>query len=113
MKKGKRLSKVDGLRVLTRAYFLIKKRYESFICIAIVEAADMLELADRKNDFVHELIPELRMFKPINKRINEVWFDSLDEDIRLYILHTLINIYNDNDHPDIVERIARKIRSIF
>ena len=58
------------------------------------------------------------MFKPINKRINEVWFDSLDEDIRLYILHTLINIYNDNiyndnDHPDIVERIARKIRSIF
>lgn len=79
MKKGKRLSKVDGLRVLTRAYFLIKKRYESFI----------------------------------NKRINEVWFDSLDEDIRLYILHTLINIYNDNDHPDIVERIVRKIRSIF
>lgn len=48
MKKGKRLSKADGLRVLTRAYFLIKKRYESFICIAIVEAADMLELADRK-----------------------------------------------------------------
>jgi hypothetical protein len=81
--------------------------------MAIVEAADMLGLADRKDDFAYELIPELRMFKPINKRIDELWFDSLDEDTRLYILHRLIDIYNDNDHPDIVERIARKIRSIF
>ena len=48
MKKGRRLSKADGLKVLTRAYSLIKKGYESFICIAIVEAADMLKLADRK-----------------------------------------------------------------
>jgi hypothetical protein len=81
--------------------------------VAIVEAADMLELADRKDDFAYELIPELRMFKPINKRIDELWFDSLDEDTRLYILRRLIDIYNDNDHSDIVERIARKIRSIF
>ena len=42
-----------------------------------------------------------------------LWFDSLDEDTRLYILRRLIDIYNDNDHSDIVERIARKIRSIF
>lgn len=113
MKKGKRLSKADGLRVLIRAYHLIKNRHESFICVAIVEAADMLELADRKDDFAYELIPELRMFKPINKRIDELWFDSLDEDTRLYILRRLIDIYNDNDHSDIVKRIARKIRSIF
>lgn len=31
----------------------------------------------------------------------------------LHIIDTLIDIYNGNDHPDIVERVARKIRSIF
>lgn len=53
------------------------------------------------------------MFKPINSRIEEIWFDFSDKYTRLYILRTLINIYNDTDHPDIVEKIARKIRSIF
>lgn len=53
------------------------------------------------------------MFKPINSRIEEIWFDFSDKYTRLYILRTLINIYNDTDHPDIVEKIDRKIRSIF
>ena len=35
------------------------------------------------------------------------------KNIRLHIIDTLIDIYNGNDHPDIVERVARKIRSIF
>ena len=50
------MSEEDGLRVVKRAYVLIEKSNGSFICIAIVEAADMLELADRKNDFDHEII---------------------------------------------------------
>jgi hypothetical protein len=53
------------------------------------------------------------MFKPINSRIEEIWFNLSYKDTRLYILHTLINICNDTDHPNIVEKIARKIRSIF
>ena len=53
------------------------------------------------------------MFKPIDRRIEEIWFNLSYKDTRLYILHTLINIYNDTDHPNIVEKIARKIRSIF
>lgn len=113
MKKGKRLSKADGLRVLIGAYNAIECRRELTMCAAITETANMLGLVDRKKVLAYELIPELRMFKPINKRIDELWFDSLDEDTRLYILRRLIDIYNDNDHSDIVERIARKIRSIF
>lgn len=53
------------------------------------------------------------MFKPINSRIEEAWFNLSDKYTRLYILRTLINTYNDTDHPNIVEKIARKIRSIF
>lgn len=112
MKKGKRLSKADGLRVLIRAYHLIKNRHESFICVAIVEAADMLGLA-HDDDLAYELIPELRMFKPIDKHLNSFWFDWDERDKRLCILKTLIDIYSDNDHSDILERISRKIRSIF
>lgn len=35
MKKGKRLSKADALRVLRRAYNLIKNDNYAFMCIAI------------------------------------------------------------------------------
>ena len=42
------------------------------------------------------------MFKPINSRIEEAWFNLSDKYTRLYILRTLINIYNDTDHPGIV-----------
>lgn len=112
MKKGKRLSKADALRVLRRAYDLIKNDNYTFMCRAIEKAAVELSLAER-SCVAYELIPELRMFKPINSRIEEIWFDFSDKYTRLYILRTLINIYNDTDHPDIVEKIARKIRSIF
>lgn len=43
----------------------------------------------------------------------DFWFHSSKKNIRLHIIDTLIDIYNGNDHPDIVERVARKIRSIF
>ena len=56
MKKGKRLSKADGLRVLTEAYDSIKNYSESCMCIAIVESADMLGLA-HDDDLAYELIP--------------------------------------------------------
>lgn len=39
MKKGKRLSKADALRVLTKAYNLIKNDNYAFICIAIERTA--------------------------------------------------------------------------
>ena len=112
MKKGKILSKADGLRVLTEAYDSIKNYSESCMCIAIVESADMLGLAHDDN-LAYELIPELRMFKPIDKQLNSFWFNWNERDKRLCILKTLIDIYSDNDHPDILERIDRKIRSIF
>lgn len=53
------------------------------------------------------------MFKPIDKQLNSFWFNWNERDKRLCILKTLIDIYSDDDHPDIVERISRKIRSIF
>lgn len=37
----------------------------------------------------------------------------IKEKHKVHIIDTLIDIYNGNDHPDIVERVARKIRSIF
>lgn len=113
MRKGKRLSKADGLRVLIGAYNAIECRRELTMCAAITETANTLGLVDRKKVLAYELIPELRMFKPINSRIEEAWFNLSDKYTRLYILRTLINIYNDTDHPGIVEKIARKIRSIF
>lgn len=91
MKKGKRLSKADALRVLRRAYDLIAERS----CVACY------------------LIPELKMFKPVNRKNGDFWFHPSKKNIRLHIIDTLIDIYNGNDHPDIVERVARKIRSIF
>lgn len=112
MKKEKRLSKADGLRVLTEAYDSIKNYSENCMCIAIVESANMLGLS-HDDDLAYELIPELRMFKPIDKNLNSFWFNLDERDKRLSILKTLIDIYNDNDHPDILERIDRKIRSIF
>lgn len=112
MKKEKRLSKADGLRVLTKAYDSIKNYSRECMCIAIVESADMLGLA-HDDDLAYELIPELRMFKPIDKHLNSFWFNWDERDKRLCILKKLIDIYSDNDHPDILERIDRKIRSIF
>lgn len=100
MKKGKRLSKADALRVLRRAYDLIKNDNYTFMCRAIEKAAVELSLAERSCVACY-LIPEL------------FWFHSSKKNIRLHIIDTLIDIYNGNDHPDIVERVARKIRSIF
>lgn len=56
---------------------------------------------------------ELKMFKPVNRKNGDFWFHPSKKNIRLHIIDTLIDIYNGNDHPDIVERVARKIRSIF
>lgn len=67
MKKGKRLSKADALRVLTRAYNLIKNGNYSLICRAIERAAVELSLAERPCVACY-LIPELKMFKPVNKK---------------------------------------------
>lgn len=67
MKKGKRLSKADALRVLTRAYNLIKNGNYSLICRAIERAAVELSLAKRSCVACY-LIPELKMFKPVNKK---------------------------------------------
>lgn len=112
MKKEKRLSKADALRVLRRAYNLIKNDNYAFMCIAIEKAAVELSLAERLC-VACDLIPELKMFKPVNRKNGDFWFHSPKKNIRLHIIDTLIDIYNGNDHPDIVERVARKIRSIF
>ena len=112
MKKGKRLSKADALRMLTKAYNLIKNDNYAFICIAIERTAIELLLAERSCVACY-LIPELKMFKPVNRKNGDFWFHLSKKNIRLHIIDTLIDIYNGNDHPDIVERVARKIRSIF
>ena len=67
MKKGKRLSKADALRVLTKAYNLIKNDNYAFICIAIERTAIELSLAERSCVACY-LIPELKMFKPVNRK---------------------------------------------
>lgn len=68
MKKGKRLSKADALRVLTRAYNLIKNDNYTFMCGAIEKAAVELSLAERSCVACY-LIPELKMFKPVNRKM--------------------------------------------
>lgn len=110
--KGKRLSKADALRVLRRAYDLIKNDNYTFMCKVIEKAAVELSLAERSCVACY-LIPELKMFKPVNRKNGDFWFHPSKKNIRLHIIDTLIDIYNGNDHPDIVERVARKIRSIF
>lgn len=67
MKKGKGLSKADALRVLRRAYNLIKNDNYAFICIAIERTAVELSLAERSCVACY-LIPELKMFKPVNRK---------------------------------------------
>lgn len=67
MKKGKRLSKADALRVLRRAYDLIKNDNYTFMCRAIEKAAVELSLAERSCVACY-LIPELKMFKPVNRK---------------------------------------------
>lgn len=69
MKKGKRLSKADALRVLTRAYNLIKNDNYTFMCGAIEKAAVELSLAERSCVACY-LIPELKMFKPVNRKVS-------------------------------------------
>lgn len=68
MKKGKRLSKADALRVLRRAYNIIKNDNYAFICIAIERTAVELSLAERSCVACY-LIPELKMFKPVNRKM--------------------------------------------
>lgn len=68
MKKGKRLSKADALRVLRRVYNLIKNDNYAFMCIAIEKAAVELSLAERLCVACY-LIPELKMFKPVNRKM--------------------------------------------
>lgn len=78
MKKGKRLSKADALRVLTRAYYLIKNGNYSLICRAIERAAVELSLAERSCVACY-LIPELKMFKPVNKKNGDFLVSSIKE----------------------------------
>lgn len=68
MKKGKRLSKADALRVLTKAYNLIKNDNYVFMCIAIERTAIELSLTERSCVACY-LIPELKMFKPVNRKM--------------------------------------------
>ena len=112
MKKGKGLSKADALRVLRRAYNPIKNDNYAFICIAIERTAVELSLAERSCVACY-LIPEPKMLKPVNGKNGDFWFHSSRKNIRLHIMDTLIDIYNGNGHPDMVERVAGKIRSIF
>lgn len=85
MKKGKRLSKADALRVLTKAYNLIKNDNYAFICIAIERTAIELSLAERSCVACY-LIPELKMFKPVNRKNGDFWFytKKMRNDIHLY-----------------------------
>lgn len=73
MKKEKRLSKADGLKVLKEAYNLIKNGSYTYMCRAIEMTAVELSLADISCVALH-LIPELKMFKPVNKRNSDFWF---------------------------------------
>lgn len=91
MKKGKRLSKADALRVLRRAYDLIKNDNYTFMCRAIEKAAVELSLAERSCVACY-LIPELKMFKPVNRKNGDFWFRSSKKNIRLHIIDTLIDI---------------------
>lgn len=91
--KGKRLSKADALRVLRRAYDLIKNDNCTFMCRAIEKAAVELSLAERSCVACH-LIPELKMFKPVNRKNGDFWFHLSKKNIRLHIIDTLIDIYN-------------------
>lgn len=111
MRKGKRLSKADALRVSRRAYDPIKNDNHTFTRGAIEKAAVELSLAERSCVACY-LIPEPKTLKPVNRKNGDFWFHSSRKNIRLHIIDTLIDIYNGNDHPDIVERVAGKIRSI-
>lgn len=113
MKKEKKLSKADALKVLEETYLSMKNGDGISICLTINSIARKYGLAD-KEDWAYELIPELGMFKPINKSLDNFWYPLPNHsEVRLYIVKTLIDIYNGDDHPDMVEKIARKIRSIF
>jgi hypothetical protein len=58
--------------VLTKAYNLIKNDNYAFICIAIERTAIELSLAERSCVACY-LIPELKMFKPVNRKKMEIF----------------------------------------
>lgn len=65
MRKGKRLSKADGLNVLRDAYDLIRDEKEDFMCSAIKSAGIMHRVG--RGVSAIEMIPELDLFRPYEK----------------------------------------------
>lgn len=66
MRKGKRLSKADGLNVLRDAYDLIRDEKEDFMCSAIKSAGIMHRVG--RGVSAIEMIPELDLFRPYEKK---------------------------------------------
>lgn len=111
MKKGKRLSKADGLNVLRDAYDLIRDEKEDLMCLAIKSAGIMHRVG--RGVSAIEMIPELDLFRPYEKSPGEAWFPMGKRDERLRILKRLIIFYEKNRHDDITDGVIGRIRSFF
>lgn len=65
MKKGKRLSRAEGLEVLRDAYGLIGDKKEDFICLAIKSAG--MDRGIWRDVSAMDMIPELELLMPEGK----------------------------------------------
>jgi hypothetical protein len=111
MKKGKRLSRADGLNVLRDAYDLIRDEKENFMCLAIKSAGIMHGVG--RGVSAIEMIPELDLFRPCGKSPGDAWFPIENRDERLRILKRLIIFYEKNRHDGIADGMIGRIRSFF
>lgn len=111
MKKGKRLSRADGLNVLRDAYDLIRDEKENFMCSAIKSAGIMHRVGCGISAI--EMIPELDLFRPCGKNPGDAWFPMRKRDERLRILKRLIIFYERNRHDGITDGVIGRIRSFF
>lgn len=111
MRKGKRLSRADGLNVLREAYDLIMEKKENFICLAIKSAGKKYGFG--RHASAEEMIPELDLLRPYGKSPGNAWFPVKEREERLRILRRLIIFYERNRHDGIADGVIGKIRSFF
>lgn len=111
MRKGKRLSRADGLNVLRTAYDLIMEEKENFICLAIRSAGKKYGVG--RHASAEEMIPELDLLRPYDRSPGNAWFPVKERKERLRILRRLIAFYERDRHESVIDRVARRIRSFF
>lgn len=112
MRKGKKLSRADVLKILRKAKRLIEDYQHDFICCSILEAKMGLGIYD-DNISALNVIPELIEYRPFGRMNGDPWWPSSEREIRLNVLEDLISRYERMKPDTLMDRIRYRIKNIF